>query len=74
METKDRLDKFSRSQNCEDTGIELLYNNRTLEDIEFIPTDDVNNFNNKCNELEVSPLKLLADIFLMSNNIFLNFF
>ena len=62
METKDRLDKFSRSQNCENTGIELLYNNRTLEDIEFIPTDDVNNFNNKCNELEVSPLKLLADM------------
>ena len=52
METKDRLDKFSRSQNCENTGIDLLYKGKTLDDIDFIATDDINYYNNKCSELE----------------------
>lgn len=62
METKDRLDKFSRSQNCENVGIELLYNNKVLEGIDFISTEDVNTFNSNCNELEISPLQLLANM------------
>ena len=62
METKDRLDKFSRSQNCENVGIELLYNNKVLEGIDFISTEDVNTFNSNCNELEINPLQLLANM------------
>ena len=62
METKDRLDKFSRSQNCENTGIDLLYKGRTLDDIDFIATDDINYYNNKCSELEINPLQLLANM------------
>ena len=54
METKDRLDKFSRSQNCENVGIDLLYNGKTLDDVDFIQTDDINSYNNKCNELEIN--------------------
>lgn len=64
METKDRLDKFSRSQNCENVGIELLYNNKVLEGIDFISTEDVNTFNSNCNELEINPLQLLANILI----------
>ena len=62
METKDSLDKFSRSQNNENIGIELLYNSKSLDGVEFIPTQDVNDYNMKCNELEVNPLTLLADM------------
>ena len=62
METKDRLDKFSRSQNCENTGIELLYNNKVLDGIDFVSTDDINSYNSNCNELEINPLQLLANM------------
>ena len=62
METKDSIDKFSRSQNCENTGIDLLYKNKTLNGVEFVSTSDVNNYNNYCNELDVAPLQLLADM------------
>ena len=62
METKDSLDKFSRSQNCENTGIELLYNNKTLKGVEFISSNGINEYNSNCDELGVGPLRLLADM------------
>tara|TARA_R110001592_G_scaffold51456_6_gene158216 strand:+ start:7726 stop:8262 length:537 start_codon:yes stop_codon:yes gene_type:complete len=62
METKDSLDKFSRSQNNENIGIELLYSNKSLDGVEFISTQDVNDYNMQCNELGVDPLTLLADM------------
>ena len=55
METKDSLDKFSRSQNNENIGIELLYNSKSLDGVEIMPTQDVNDYNMLCNELEVNP-------------------
>lgn len=62
METKDSLDKFSRSQNCENTGIELLYNNKVLDGIDFISTNDINSYNSNCNELGMDALQLLANM------------
>tara|TARA_Y100001937_G_scaffold127165_1_gene198508 strand:- start:1402 stop:1944 length:543 start_codon:yes stop_codon:yes gene_type:complete len=64
METKVNLelDKFNRPLVDEDCGIELLYNNTILDDIEFSNTDDARQYNFLCSELAVNPIKILQEL------------
>ena len=64
METNVNIDtdKFSRPLVSDDVGIELLYNSNTIDDIEFNNTEDARQFNFLCDELAVSPLKIIQEL------------
>ena len=64
MDTKINIDidKFSRPLLDENSGIELLYNSTNIDDIEFSNDEDARQDNFLCDELAVTPLKILQDI------------
>lgn len=64
METKVNIDtdKYSRPLLNEDAGIELLYNNINIDNAEFDNDDDARQYNFKCSELAVNPIKILQDL------------
>ncbi len=64
METKVNIDidDYSRPIVDENKGLELLYNGKGLNDIEFSPTSDIQAYNYLCNELELQPLSILSSL------------
>jgi len=64
METKVNIntDKFSRSLIDDDHGIEMLYNNKSLDDAEFVNSDDVGLYNTLCDHLDLRPLGVLDEM------------
>lgn len=64
METKNNieLDRFSRSILDANHGIELLYNNKVIDTLEFDNDEDARQYNYLCNELDLNPLTVLQDL------------
>jgi len=55
------LDKLNRYQSDENTGLEMLYKGKSLHSTEFTTTEDIDKFNNFCNEFDINVLKKLGD-------------
>jgi len=55
------LDKLNRYQSDENTGLEMLYKGKRLHSTEFTTTEDIDKFNNFCNEFDINVLKKLGD-------------
>jgi len=53
------LDKFNRYNATEDTGIELLYQNKDLREYEFSETNDVTLYNQQCEMLDIDSINIL---------------
>ena len=54
------LDKFNRYQTTETEGIELLYRGHDLKNTEFAHTDDIELYNQLCEQLDMQNLTTLA--------------
>lgn len=55
------LDKFNRFISTEETGIDMLYLGKTIDDLEFDNTEDIQLFNKFCNEFDINLLKITSD-------------
>lgn len=55
------LDKFNRFISTEETGIDMLYLGKTIDDLEFDNTEDIQLYNKFCNEFDINLLKITTD-------------
>ena len=55
------LDKFNSFISTEETGIDMLYLGKTIDDLEFDNTEDIQLFNKFCNEFDINLLKITSD-------------
>ena len=64
METKVNIntDKFSRSLLNDDHGMEMLYNTKSIDNVEFVNSDDLVLYNKMCDQLDLQPLGVLDDM------------
>lgn len=64
METKDslKLDQYHRPMVTATDGIEILYQSRQLDNVEFVDSEDIRKFNFHCDDLDMLKIKTLPEI------------
>jgi DNA polymerase III alpha subunit len=55
------LDKFNRFISTEETGIDTLYLGKSIDDLEFDNSEDIQLYNKFCNEFDINLLKITTD-------------
>ena len=55
------LDKFNRFISTEETGIDALYLGKSIDDLEFDNSEDIQLYNKFCNEFDINLLKITTD-------------
>lgn len=56
------LDKFNRHQTTEHEAIELLYRDKSISETEFCATDDIQQYNLHCDQLDIQQLNILSEV------------
>ena len=56
------LDKFKRPMTDETVGIEMLYNNKSFTNTEFMLSDDIKLYNENCAEFDIEKVQILTEI------------
>ena len=55
------LDKFKRPMTDETVGIEMLYNNKSFTNTEFMLSDDIKLYNENCAEFDIEKVQILTE-------------
>ena len=56
------LDKFKRHMTDETVGIEMLYNNKSFANTEFVESADIKLYNENCAEFDIEEVQILTEI------------